>query len=378
MQDSRTNNTDSVIEFIRKKNYLNLGAIGQGGLGKTILIKDEIINEVFVCKKYSPIYEEIISQYFTYFLEEIKILHKLYHINIVRVFNYYLYPEKTTGYILMEYISGKLIDEYLFENPDRIEDVFIQTIEGFRYLEAKGILHRDIRPANILINDEGIVKIIDFGFGKFTSIELENKSISLNWRYSTPSEFENDIYDNKTEVYFIGKLFEEILNTIGNVQFKFSEILNQMIHYDVNERVDSFFEIYRLTISMDASGEDFDYFERNIYQDFANQLTAVISAVPDPPYLNSEISNIIKGMEDVYRNSMLEDSISNSNKLIRVFIKGNFRFFSSKGFSVSKLKAFLNFFRYAPENKQKIVLNNLWERFEKIDRIQIQDDDLPF
>tara|TARA_B100001063_G_scaffold241957_1_gene269765 strand:- start:341 stop:577 length:237 start_codon:yes stop_codon:yes gene_type:complete len=54
-----------------------------------------------------------LEEYFDNFKSEIKLLHLLYHKNIVRIFNYYLYPEHTTGYIIMEYIDGKRIMEQL-------------------------------------------------------------------------------------------------------------------------------------------------------------------------------------------------------------------------------------------------------------------------
>ena len=372
-------NSEPIIEFIRKKNFLDLGPIGQGGLGKTKLIRDETINEVFVCKKYSPIYEELIAKYFGYFIEEIKILHKLYHPNIVRVFNYYLYPEKTTGYILMEYVQGSSIDEYLKQNPDKFEDVFLQAIEGFKYLESMSILHRDIRPANILINEDGQVKIIDFGFGKFTNIALENKSISLNWRYTTPSEFEYNIYDNKTEVYFVGKLFEEILLSLGKVNFKYGELLNKMIHYKTESRIENFFEVYRSTISINAEEIDFSDAEKQVYQNFARQLIETTSKVAKPISFDFDIDSVIKKMEKVYKNSMLELEISNNNKVIGVFIKSPFKYFQKGGISVSVFKYFVNFFRNCPANKQQIILNNLLERFSALPSyVPIFDDDLPF
>lgn len=373
-------NSEPIIEFIRKKNFLNLGPVGQGGLGKTILIRDETINEVFVCKKYSPIYEELIAQYFGYFIEEIKILHKLYHPNIVRVFNYYLYPEKTTGYILMEYIQGSNIDEYLYQNPEKFEDIFLQTIEGFKYLESMSILHRDIRPANILINDEGQVKIIDFGFGKFTNLALENKSISLNWRYSTPSEFDDSIYDNRTEVYFVGKLFEEILTSLGNVNFKYGALLNKMVQHKIENRIVNFFEVYRATISINAEEVEFNAKQKKIYLDFANQLINVTSKITRPIKMEVEISSVIKGLEDLYRDSMLEEKISNNHRPIEIFIKNQFKYWPKEEFTVSALKSFLDFFRGNPEHKQRIILNNLWERFQLVDTYTIlyNDDDLPF
>src|SRR5690606_15658456 len=122
--------------------------------------------------KYSPFYPEHKDLYFNYFLDEIKLLHKIYHKNIVRVFNYYLYPEQMTGYILMEFVKGQNIDEYISENPDRLSDLFVQIINGFTYLEENKILHRDIRPDNILVTVDGVTKIIDFGFGKL--IDFDN------------------------------------------------------------------------------------------------------------------------------------------------------------------------------------------------------------
>lgn len=241
------------IEFLRKKDFKFIKEISQGGTGKTILIQDEIINEVFVCKKYLPFFSEDKDIYFKYFIDEIKILHTVYHRNIVRVFNYYLYPEQKTGYIIMEFINGKTISEYLIENPDKIEDIFIQTIEGFRYLEEIKILHRDIRPENILISENGIVKIIDFGFGKSISFDTKNKSISLNWRYVPPIDFKEEIYDFRTEIYFIGKLFEEIIQEIKNINFKYSKIISKMILSNFENRIASFFEVYREIINVTSN-----------------------------------------------------------------------------------------------------------------------------
>lgn len=171
-----------IIEFLRTKDFKFIRNIGQGGTGKTVLLKDEYINESFVCKKYSSYYKEHRDAFFKNFVDEIKILHKLYHRNIVHVFNYYLYPEQKTGYILMEYIQGEDIKGYLQNNPHRLNDIFVQIINGFNYLELNGILHRDIRPENILVSDDGFVKIIDFGFGKEINFDEDfDKSITLNW-----------------------------------------------------------------------------------------------------------------------------------------------------------------------------------------------------
>ena len=58
----------------------------------------------------------------------------------------------------MEYIEWNHINKYVFENPDKINDIFSQLIKWFVYLDENSILHRDIRPENIMVSDEGIAK----------------------------------------------------------------------------------------------------------------------------------------------------------------------------------------------------------------------------
>ncbi len=261
----------SAIRFLRKKDYKFIKEIGQGGTGKTILLKDEIIDEKFICKKYSPYCSEYQKLFFDNFKDEIKLLHLANHKNIVRVFNYYLYPENHTGYLLMEFIDGKNISTYLRDNPDKLDDVFLQTINGFLHLEQMDILHRDIRPDNILVSDEGIVKIIDFGFGKKIDFESDfNKRISLNWRYSPPNDFNEEKYDFKTEMYFLGKLFEEIIIENNFNNFRYKEILKNMVKIDYNDRIQSFFELYREIISESTYDVIFSDKEKEIYRNFAD------------------------------------------------------------------------------------------------------------
>lgn len=106
-------NGDPII-FLRRKDYEVLNPnLGNGSFGKTILLRDNLIDELFVCKKYDPSDEEDKNRFYETFVNEIKIMHKLYHENTVRIYNYYLYPDSYTGYILMEYIEGTNIADYL-------------------------------------------------------------------------------------------------------------------------------------------------------------------------------------------------------------------------------------------------------------------------
>lgn len=374
------NMENDIIKFLRQKDYKLIEKIGSGGTGVTVLLEDEIINEKFVCKKYSPQDPLNTELYFSNFVSEIKILHNLYHKNIVRIFNYYLYPERSTGYILMEYVKGSRISDYLEKNPDKLDNIFLQTVEGFKHLEETGILHRDLRPENILVSDEGIVKIIDFGFGKKIEFEADyGKSISLNWRYPVPEEFSKQIYDHKTEIYFVGKLFEEIIteNNLDNFGYKFA--LGKMIDRSYEKRAASFFDIDRMIILDKATKVNFSKKQKDVYTNFANNLSKIFSKLePDVEYV-SNIENIIAILEDAHEKSMLESKVQNPVLVSNAFIKGTYRYYKSVALPVVTLKEFLDFFKGISKDKQKIVLNNLWQRFDAIEKIEeIKLEDIPF
>ena len=80
---------NDIIRFIKSKEYKYLKEVGQGGTGRTILIKDETINERFVCKKYSPYFSECKTKYYEHFVNEIKILYifQLSHILLIQIYN---------------------------------------------------------------------------------------------------------------------------------------------------------------------------------------------------------------------------------------------------------------------------------------------------
>lgn len=368
-----------VIEFIRAKDFIYVKDIGQGGTGKTVLLKDEIIDEIFVCKKYSPYYEEHRELFFNNFVDEIKILHKIYHKNIVRVFNYYLYPEKKTGYILMEFINGQDLKTFAKINPHLINDLFEQTISGFNYLEQNQILHRDIRPENILVSDKGVVKIIDFGFGKKIKFEEDfDKSITLNWRFQPPEDFKSKFYDFRTEIYFIGKLFEEILVENEIDGFPCKKILSEMIKTDFNERVSNFAQIERNILSDENIGVDFSYEDKETYRRFASSLVSIFSKIEQSTGYNSEIDKIITDLEEIYRNSMLEDYIQNPNAVARSFVNGGYKYFKRVEFSLYTLKDFIKLIKSISSDKKKIIINNLWQRLDSVERFTDYKDDLPF
>lgn len=321
-----------IIPFIRSKEYKFIQNLGSGSFGRTVLIKDEIIDELYACKKYEPSGEitddKEKERYFNKFIDEVKILNKIVHQNIVRIYNSYIYPSKKTGYIIMEYVeNAKDINEYIKNNKEKINNVFEQTINGFCYLEKMQLCHRDIRSKNILIDSNGILKIIDFGFGKMYSKDKNVSPLTLyqnRWIANPPSEMntrdDNEpIYNNKTEIYFVGQLIKQIIEENNIKNFKYNSILDDMLKYNVGDRIESFAEIQKKMSETEIqSKEIFSNDDKKIYKQISSKLDEIIETVEYGTTVN-DINTIIENLRKLLIRYSLEDMILNNKDFAECF-----------------------------------------------------------
>lgn len=371
----------SVIPFLRRRDYVLVRPLGQGACGETVLLRDDLIDSHFVCKKYAPIAESLRQELFKNFLREIKLLHEVHHQNVVRVFNYYVYPDKLTGYILMEYVQGSDIEEHLRAEPETANELFLQAIDGFAYLESAQILHRDIRPQNLLVREDGILKIIDLGFGKRVEATADfDKSISLNWWCEPPAEFSTGTYNHSTEVYFVAKLFEKLLAEIGIEQFKHSSLLERMCRRDPADRISSFLEAKNELTLRRSEDIEFEEHEQEAYSDFAFAVSSHLTKIEEGAKYNTDIDRIRSQLEAIHRNCMLEQELPDCAPLLRIFVSGQY-YYRKSGFATWALRNFLRFMRSASLEKQRIALANLHTRLDAVKRYtepKPEDDDIPF
>ncbi|WP_170764956.1 serine/threonine-protein kinase [Ruegeria lacuscaerulensis] len=381
-------NKSSKIEFNRPTKYTLLEVLGNGACGETVHLRDEGMDADFVAKKYLPIIAEkddpdLFSELLGRFRDEARILFRLNHPNIVRVFNYFDYSEYKTSYILMEYVSGTELLDYLKQYPAKADRVFEGVVDGFAHLQSRGILHRDIRPANILIEETGTPKIIDFGFGKEIDIGKsgdDRKSISLNWWCETPPEFSDAKYDFQTEVYFVGKLFQLAIQECGLSDFKYRLLLISMCNPDRASRTASFEDVKRSINEGKFSELAFSEGEIGTYRSFAKALSEVVSSIQSDARFDREPAKVLNKLEELYRKTMLEETLAAPNKLVSVFVLGSFRFWTSTEVEVETLLKFIELMRGLSEEKRSIVLENLILRLEACERTEpkIDYDDIPF
>lgn len=371
-----------VIKFSKPKYYEFVKALKAGGTGKTLLMRDSTINELFVCKKYAPEQKEYEDEFYNRFVEEIKIMYSVYHNNIVRIYDYFLYPEYKTGYIIMEYIKGENIEEYFrLADGEDINSIFVQIINAFLYLEQHNILHRDIRATNIMIDEKGDIKVIDFGFGKkLIEEQQENQaSVLLNWPASkVPDEIYSEQYGIQTEIFYVGYLIKNIIEKYNIKCFKYGILLEKMIQVNPVNRIHSFEEIQNSIAEQTFEQINFTDEEKEIYQKFANSICALLYQIKDSLSIEKDSSIIIEKLRVILRDNSLEEYITNVTTLISIFVKSDYRYYNNR-VEVYKVKDFYEFFLNQADAVKEIILNNLYGRIGNIPVIDSAfDEELPF
>ena len=144
----------------------------------------------------------------------------LQHPNIVAIFDRGEWDG--TYYIAMEYVEGRTLKEVVREKglapPDAAIDITLQILRAARYAHKSGIVHRDIKPHNVLIDQEGRVRVADFGIARAgTSDMTETGSIMGTAQYISPEQAQGRPVDARSDLYSIGVVLYELLT--GRVPF---------------------------------------------------------------------------------------------------------------------------------------------------------------
>ncbi len=158
-------------DLIRRKfgHYRILSQIGAGGMGEVYLAEDTRLERRVALKILPPEFAEDKDR-MNRFVREAKSASALNHPNIITI--YEIGETDSTRFIAAEYIEGETISRRLEREPPDLEttlDVAIQIASALDAAHRAGILHRDIKPDNIMIRPDGLVKILDFGIAKFST-----------------------------------------------------------------------------------------------------------------------------------------------------------------------------------------------------------------
>jgi eukaryotic-like serine/threonine-protein kinase len=206
-------------KLINKKieNYTIISLLGKGGMGVVYKAHDEKLNRNVAIKVLHAPKVKDGKKMIERFKIEAQNHAQLIHQNIVTVYGFVEF-DNLLG-IVMEYVDGESLEKVIFKNHRlHVSDVVYvinQLLDGIGYAHSKGYIHRDIKPSNIIVNSEGVVKIMDFGISK--SIEGDNDGTRTSARlgtiyYMSPEQIKGKNVNKASDIYSIGCTIYDMLS----------------------------------------------------------------------------------------------------------------------------------------------------------------------
>jgi len=232
--------------------YNIISKIGAGGMSDVFIgrnLNNGSLAAIKVLKKQFTQDEENLNNFFS---REVKITKSLHHKNIVSIIDY---GRKDDNYfIIYELIEGITLDKYIRNNKvsiENVENILLQLLSGLSYAHSLEIIHRDIKPQNIMITPSGAIKLTDFGIAKaLSSVTMTQTGVFMGSPgYISPEQADPAILkggkiDKRTDIYSIGILIFELLS--GRIPFT-SETPWGIVNKHLNEPVP---DIRRLNASI--------------------------------------------------------------------------------------------------------------------------------
>jgi serine/threonine protein kinase/Tfp pilus assembly protein PilF len=201
--------------------YEIIEELGKGGMGRVYRVVDKKIDEEVALKILNP---EISTNKKTIarFQNELKLARKIAHRNVCHM--YHLGEEEGTSYITMEYVPGEDLKSFLRRSGQlsvaKTISIAKQVCEGLAEAHRLGVVHRDLKPQNIMIDKEGNAKIMDFGIAR----SLEGKGVTGEGvvigtpDYMSPEQVDGKGVDQRSDIYAMGVILYEMAT--GRVPFE--------------------------------------------------------------------------------------------------------------------------------------------------------------
>jgi eukaryotic-like serine/threonine-protein kinase len=193
--------------------YEILEKIGQGGMGTVYKAFDPLLRRTVAVKLISAVLDDK-PEMRERFFREARAAGQLSHKNIIVIYD--LGEEKGQPFLAMEYLSGAALAARMTGAGRlpvaRAVNVMIDVCHALEYAHARGVVHRDITPANIFITDADEVKLLDFGLAHLVSSELtRSETVMGTANYMSPEQVRGERVDRRADIFAVGVVLYEVL-----------------------------------------------------------------------------------------------------------------------------------------------------------------------
>lgn len=208
------------------KRYRIIKKIASGGMADIFLGDDLKLNRKVAVKILSANYAGD-RNFVARFKSEAQILARLNHPNIVQVYDWGEF--NSSYFICMEYVEGESLKEIIEKKgplpPETVADYAIQISSALLAAHKNNLVHRDIKPQNILVTLEGKVKVTDFGIAKSLTVDVtKTLNIMGTAHYISPEQAKGEVLDHRTDIYSLGIVLYEMLT--ADVPFRGSSSID--------------------------------------------------------------------------------------------------------------------------------------------------------
>jgi serine/threonine-protein kinase len=225
------------MEAARLGRYVIQSELGRGAMGVVYKATDTVLERTVAVKTVNMALErEGVEKYEARFYQEARAAGSLNHPNIVTVYD--VGKEGDVAYMAMEFIEGVEVRSMIAQGHAvpvaQAVSIAAQVAEGLGYAHQHGVVHRDVKPANIMVIKDGLVKITDFGIARMRAAtdELTQTGVMLGSpKYMSPEQVIGKRADHRSDLFSLGVILYELLT--GNAPFN-GENVTALMYQIVN------------------------------------------------------------------------------------------------------------------------------------------------